>query len=62
MRAPANMDPDVINNSVCDWIANYSVLVLTSGASISHNSLSGTYVDKHLRKQFKHFVVPINFV
>lgn len=49
-----NVDPDVINKAVCDWIANYPGLLLKRFACISHDNLAGAYSDKHYKKQHKH--------
>lgn len=50
LLAAANMDPDVINRAVCDWIANYSLLLLTGAACISRNNHAESYADKHHKK------------
>lgn len=47
--ASASVDPDVMNKALCDWIANYSVLLLSRVACISRDNLAGTCVDKHHR-------------
>lgn len=52
MLAPANVDPDVINNRVCDWIPNYTVLLLTGVACISRDSHA--YADEHHEKRHKY--------
>lgn len=54
MPAPANMDPDVINKAVCDWIANYPVLLSTGVACVSRDNRTRTYAGKHHNKQHKH--------
>lgn len=58
MLPPANVDPDVINKAVCDWISNYPVLLLTRIACTSHDNLIGTYVGKHHKKIL---VMPVDF-